>query len=128
MGPADHLRSLSPFPYILTNSAGKTIKRAKLRKQSAKDLLLKRQFREKDLVDRSSCPNESCPLTLPSFAQTQAAFIEYMELKRGKKTVEQMMEESRAKLKEMYDLPDETGIFLTSNEADAQFIPILIAK
>ena len=38
------------------------------------------------------------------------------------------MEETRTKLKDMYNLPEGTGIFLTSSDADAQFIPILITK
>ena len=39
-----------------------------------------------------------------------------------------MMEATRDKLKEVLELNKDTGIFLTSSEQDAQYIPTLIAK
>lgn len=39
-----------------------------------------------------------------------------------------MMEGIREELKRIYALPEGTGIFLTSSESSANFIPILIAK
>lgn len=39
-----------------------------------------------------------------------------------------MNEEVRELLMKYYELPEGTGIFLTSSEADAQYIPIMIAK
>lgn len=38
------------------------------------------------------------------------------------------MEGVRDDLKKLFELPEGTGIFFTSSEQDAHFIPILIAK
>ena len=55
-------------------------------------------------------------------------FNAYEKLRNEETNVEEMMEATRDKLKEVLGLHKDTGIFLTSSEQDAQYIPILIAK
>jgi hypothetical protein len=38
------------------------------------------------------------------------------------------MEETRAKLKELYHLPEGTGVFLMPSGSDAEYIPLFITK
>lgn len=49
-------------------------------------------------------------------------------LKQGKTNYEDMMHATRMKLKELYQLPDGTGIFLMPSGSDAEYIPLLIAQ
>ena len=57
-----------------------------------------------------------------------AAFEEYENLRKGQTNAEQLMEKIRGDLKSLFDLPEETGIFIASSEHDAHFIPIIIGK
>ena len=38
------------------------------------------------------------------------------------------MEETRSKLKDLYQLPEGTGVFLMPSGSDAEYIPLLITK
>ena len=43
MGPADYLQEMSPFPYILTASAGQQMNASQLRDKTIKESILKKQ-------------------------------------------------------------------------------------
>jgi hypothetical protein len=45
----------------------------------------------------------------------------------GETTCELLMHETRETLKEIYSLPEGTGIFLMPSGSDAEYIPLLIA-
>jgi hypothetical protein len=46
----------------------------------------------------------------------------------GETTCELMMHETREKLKEIYSMPEGTGVFLMPSGSDAEYIPLLIAQ
>ena len=46
----------------------------------------------------------------------------------GETSVETMMQETREKIKEVYSLPEGTGVFLMPSGSDAEYIPLLIAQ
>lgn len=74
-------------------------------------------------IVRSACSN-----FYPTEIGLRASNFIYNKFKSGETNLNEMNHEVRELLMKYYQLPEGTGIFLTSSEADAQYIPIMLAK
>ena len=70
----------------------------------------------------------SCTCNTPTQLAFNHAKEYYNKLKSEEITVEEVMQEVRDRLVGLYDLPENTGVFLTPSGSDAEYIPLLIAK
>mmetsp|Transcript_5386 Transcript_5386/g.9049 ORF Transcript_5386/g.9049 Transcript_5386/m.9049 type:complete len:484 (-) Transcript_5386:110-1561(-) len=70
----------------------------------------------------------SCTCNTPTQTAFDAAKIYYEKLATEEVQIEEVMQEVRERLMEIYGLPEGTGIFLTPSGSDAEYIPLLIAK
>lgn len=70
----------------------------------------------------------SCTCNSPTQVAYDSAKEYHEKLAKEEITVEQMMQETREKLAQLYKLPEGTGVFLTPSGSDAEYIPLLITQ
>lgn len=121
MGAADNLRQMTAFPLILTK--GGDCRLPLDPKTGANKYHVKPFVHDKTTAFRGSCTCNS-----PTQVAFDAAEYAYDQLMSGETTVELLMHETRKKLKDMYTLPEGTGLFLMPSGSDAEYIPLLIAQ
>jgi hypothetical protein len=80
------------------------------------------------LIEDEAIVRSSCTCSAPTAKGYQAAKYYYEKLKNGSTNVADLLEGIRTELKNLYELPEGTGIFITPSRSDAQYIPLLIAK
>lgn len=120
MGKFDKLVDMPSFPEIFTYGGDEKLP---LDPVKGHNLHFIKPYVEDDAIIRSSCTSSP-----PTQLGYNAAKYYYDKLALGQTNVEEIMQGIRQELKRLYELPQDTGIFLTPSGTDAQLIPILVAK
>jgi hypothetical protein len=121
MGAADDLKLMSPYPLILTEGGDC---RLSLDPKTGTNKYHIAPFVHKE----STAFRGSCTCNSPTQVAFDAAQKAYTQLMDGQTNCEIMMNDARERIKQLYGLPEGTGVFLMPSGSDAEYIPLLIAQ
>lgn len=121
MGAADDLRPMTSFPMILTEGGD-------CRLPLDPDTGANKYHISPFVHESTTAFRGSCTCNSPTQVAYDAAEVAHRKLMAGETTVERMMHETREKIKNIYSLPEGTGVFLMPSGSDAEYIPLLIAQ